>query len=204
MSSFRRYCEVARDEREPVGKRYKSLRYAAERYSWLTRTSFESIFADLANRCALKVGSRNDSHALTAAAAELERARRLFLDNLGAFIIRRRFEKRDGKRFPTFGSAKALHATVSLGRPLPEPAGSTIAAEIVLAVERVATVPEFALGDFVQVVINARNRTARHGQIVRRTWHFKHRRWMYFIRQQARRISKRYFADDLIPWSGAG
>ncbi|HKO54022.1 MAG TPA: hypothetical protein VJV79_40215 [Polyangiaceae bacterium] len=68
MSSFRRYCEVARSEGKPVGKRYKSLRYAAEGYSSLTRTSFESIFEDLNARCGLRVGAANTSAVLVAAA----------------------------------------------------------------------------------------------------------------------------------------
>jgi hypothetical protein len=33
MSTFREYCRVARDVTVPSGVRYKSLRYAAERYT---------------------------------------------------------------------------------------------------------------------------------------------------------------------------
>jgi hypothetical protein len=133
MSSFGRYCEVARDEREPIGKRYKSLRYAAERYSWLTRTSFRSIFDDLADRCALKVGSLNDSHALVAAALELERARRLFLEHLRMYTARRRVEKCKGQRSPTSGSIKGHLAAISLGRPLPNAGYARVGGELFAA-----------------------------------------------------------------------
>jgi hypothetical protein len=60
------------------------------------------------------------------------------------------------------------------------------------------TPPEFEIGDRVEVVLNQRNKTARVGSIVRRVWHFKNQQWLYFIRAGARRVSKRYFAEDLV------
>lgn len=205
MSSFGRYCEVARDEKQPIGKRYKSLRYAAERYSWLTRVSFQSVFDDLEKRCGLKVGFSNASATLAAAAAELQKVRCSFLAHLSSLATQRRLEKRKGRRSPSAGWTATVSSAVTLGRPLVAvQSRPTIPPEILAVVERVATTPEFAIGVPVQVVLNDRNKTPRCGHVEGRTWHFKLHRWVYFLRQGSRRISKRYFADDLKPWTGAG
>jgi len=119
VSSFKRYCEVARDAAQPIGQRYKSLRYAAERYSWLTRTSFETVFDDLRDRCGLKVGVPNRDLELVAAAMELENARRTFLAQLNTLTVQRKLEKRCGRRSPGGEWVEALARTVTLGRPAP-------------------------------------------------------------------------------------
>jgi hypothetical protein len=115
MSNFTRYCAVARDPRQPIGKRYKSLRYAVERYSWLTRTSFGSVFYELETRWGLKVGIPNSGEVLTAAATDLENARLLFLIHLNALSIRRKSEKLAGRRFPSADWVTTLSSGVTLG-----------------------------------------------------------------------------------------
>jgi hypothetical protein len=49
------------------------------------------------------------------------------------------------------------------------------------------------------VLLNDRNKTARIGNVIQREWHFKDQRWLYFLRQGSRRVSKRYFAEDFLP-----
>lgn len=194
MSSFGRYCEVARNEREPIGRRYKSIRYAAEHYCGLTHTSFESVFAELARRHGFKVGSLNSSGALSAAAVDLESARHAFLRQMTSFVAQRRVEKRSGRRYPSKESLAALARAVSLGQPY---AGlsTPLRVQHETPVRRTRP-PEFEIGDVVQVVLNERNRTLRTGPIIRRIWHFKQHRWLYFIRHGSRNVSKRYFAED--------
>jgi hypothetical protein len=202
---------VAQDERQSIGKRYKSLRYAAERYSSLTHTSFESVFDDLRKRSDLKVGTANNSAALVCAARELQKARHSFLEHLGSLAAQRRHEKRCGRRSPSCEWPTTLFSAVTLGRPLAVTLGRALAIqsapaipeETLAAIQRVATEPEFAIGEAVQVVLNSRNKTPRYGHIEHRSWHFKLHRWVYFIRQGSRRISKQYFADDLMPWTAA-
>jgi hypothetical protein len=163
MSSFGRYCEVARDAAEPVGRRYKSLRYAAERYSWLTHTSFESVFDELRSRCGLKVGVINSDGVLIAAATELENARHAFLAQLNTLVAERKLEKHSGRRSPRAGWTGDLAAAVTLGRPLAQRQESPVIKEVLAEVARVATPPEFAIGVLVEVILNARNRTPRRG-----------------------------------------
>lgn len=58
--------------------------------------------------------------------------------------------------------------------------------------------PEFAVGQPVPVLVNARNRTPRVGWVRRVVWHFKLACWMFYLEAGGRRVSKRYFADDLV------
>lgn len=171
-----------------------------ERYASLTGTSFRSLFTALANLCAPRITFGRDSRALTAAAAELERARRIYLEGLRAFSARRRVEKRSGtgQMRPSHEAASALRAAMTLGVPLAEYARPAIPEVVPQVVEPLAPVPpEFEIGAPVEVLLNVRNKTARRGRIQARDWHFKYQRWVYWIRQGRRVISKRYFADDL-------
>ncbi len=197
MSNFATYCNVARSPQEPTGKRYKSLRYAAERYCSLTHTSFQSVFHELEVRWGLKVGATNSNEVLIAAATDLESARRSFLVRLNALSARRRDEKRGGGRFPRADWAAKLSSAIALGRSRSGSPPTMPVAECVVATQHAATPPEFSLGASVVVLLNARNRTQRHGTVERREWHFKLGRWFYLLREDSRRISKRYFAEDL-------
>ncbi len=57
--------------------------------------------------------------------------------------------------------------------------------------------PSFSVGQRVRVILNERNRTARVGAICQVIWHFKDKRYNYYLDVNGKRISKRYFDDDL-------
>jgi len=57
--------------------------------------------------------------------------------------------------------------------------------------------PEFAVGDRVAVRVNERNRTSHVGKVRRVTWHFKDSRYNYYLSEGGKKVSKRYFAEDL-------
>ena len=57
--------------------------------------------------------------------------------------------------------------------------------------------PRFSIGDFVEVIVNARNVAYRQGTISDMLWHDKHGVWHYFIEENGKRIGKRYEARDL-------
>lgn len=111
-----------------------------------------------------------------------------FLAQLNTLARQRKLEKRNGRRSPGLEWAEALAAAVALGRPRAAPRESVAMTESLAAAERVATPPEFAIGVHVEVILNARNRTPRHGLIERRVWHFDLGRWLYFLRHGSRRI----------------
>lgn len=52
-------------------------------------------------------------------------------------------------------------------------------------------------GDQVSVVLNKRNSTRYRGIIRDVIWHFKDECWLYFIEVNGKKISKRYYEDDL-------
>ena len=114
---FRACCRTASDEREPIGRRYKALRSAVERYAWLTRTSFQSVFLQLKDRCNLRVGSPSPPDAISAATAMLEDARSEFLVLLNATAAQRRSEKHAGRRLPRKGAFRDLYRSARLGTP---------------------------------------------------------------------------------------
>ncbi len=59
--------------------------------------------------------------------------------------------------------------------------------------------PELDIGQIVRVILNARNLTPHEGPISERTWHHSDRRWIYIMSDGGRRVSKRYYIDDLQP-----
>lgn len=59
--------------------------------------------------------------------------------------------------------------------------------------------PELDLGQRVSVILNARNYTPHSGEICDRVWHHKDQRWTYLILESGKRVSKRYYSDDLQP-----
>jgi hypothetical protein len=62
--------------------------------------------------------------------------------------------------------------------------------------------PRHVEGQYVRVVLNEDNRTARHGTIRAAVWHHQHRCWYYLLRDSAgRAVGKRFAARDLQPWT---
>lgn len=61
-----------------------------------------------------------------------------------------------------------------------------------------AHAPELNIGQDVRVILSFRNQTAREGSIIDRVWHHKDRRWNYYMEENGKRLSKRYFAEDLL------
>ena len=57
--------------------------------------------------------------------------------------------------------------------------------------------PEFRSGDPVEVIVNAKNLTHHIGTVREAVWHFKDRRWNYYLEVSGKRIGKRYLANDL-------
>lgn len=57
--------------------------------------------------------------------------------------------------------------------------------------------PELRHGQMVEVILNERNHTQRRGAIIDMVWHHKDAKWYYFIRQDGRKILKRYAKEDL-------
>jgi hypothetical protein len=57
--------------------------------------------------------------------------------------------------------------------------------------------PEFALGDYDEVSINDCNRTPRRGFVRDIIWHYKDQRYNYYLMDDGKGVSKRYFAEDL-------
>ncbi len=59
--------------------------------------------------------------------------------------------------------------------------------------------PKFAIGQRVRVVLNARNHTPHEGIIRNIIWHHKDQRHNYYLVENGKKISKRYYDDDLQP-----
>jgi hypothetical protein len=57
--------------------------------------------------------------------------------------------------------------------------------------------PEFAVGDRVAVRVNERNRTPHIGEVRQVIWHHKDSRYNYYLNENGKKVSKRYFAEDL-------
>ena len=57
--------------------------------------------------------------------------------------------------------------------------------------------PTFHIGQQVRVLLNERNRTPHSGAVREVIWHHKDARFGYYIEDSGRRVSKRYFAEDL-------
>ena len=59
--------------------------------------------------------------------------------------------------------------------------------------------PRFSIGQRVSVLLNARNRTRRTGSIRQVIWHHKDGRYNYYLEENGKEVSKRYFEEDLRP-----
>ncbi len=57
--------------------------------------------------------------------------------------------------------------------------------------------PQFTLGQAVRVILNERNRTPHEGVIRQIVWHYKDGCYNFYLEERGKKISKRYFADDL-------
>lgn len=57
--------------------------------------------------------------------------------------------------------------------------------------------PEFEVGEAVEVLISHRNSTRHVGFITRVVWHYKDACYNYYLEADGRRVSKRYIATDL-------
>ena len=57
--------------------------------------------------------------------------------------------------------------------------------------------PRYAVGQAVRVILNERNTTPRRGTIRGIIWHAKDQRYNYYLVENGRKVSKRYFDDDL-------
>ena len=53
------------------------------------------------------------------------------------------------------------------------------------------------MGQRVRVIVNERNKTAHRGTIREVIWHFKDRRYNYYLVENGKKVSKRYFDEDL-------
>lgn len=57
--------------------------------------------------------------------------------------------------------------------------------------------PTFHIGQRVRVVLNDRNRTPHEGTVRQIVWHYKDRRYNYYLEEAGKKVSKRYFEEDL-------
>ncbi len=53
------------------------------------------------------------------------------------------------------------------------------------------------MGDFVEVVPSTRHQTPWRGTVRAVVWHFKDRRWNYYLVSEGRAVSTRYLTEDL-------
>ena len=57
--------------------------------------------------------------------------------------------------------------------------------------------PKFHQGQHVRVILNERNRTPHSGTIRQIIWHFKDQRYNYYLEEDGKNVTKRYFDSDL-------
>ena len=57
--------------------------------------------------------------------------------------------------------------------------------------------PEFLNGQLVELVIHAGNTPRRQAAVRGRNWHRQQGRWVFFLEEESRKVSKRYDARDL-------
>jgi len=57
--------------------------------------------------------------------------------------------------------------------------------------------PELLVGQPVRVILNERNKTLHTGAIRQIIWHSKDQRFNYYIAVDGKKVSKRYFIEDL-------
>lgn len=57
--------------------------------------------------------------------------------------------------------------------------------------------PVFKIGQRVRVILNDRNKTPHEGIIREIIWHHKDQRFTYYLLEAGKKVSKRYFQEDL-------
>ena len=57
--------------------------------------------------------------------------------------------------------------------------------------------PVFYVGECVRVILNERNRTSHTGPVREIIWHHKDRCYNYYITAGGKKVSKRYYEEDL-------
>jgi hypothetical protein len=57
--------------------------------------------------------------------------------------------------------------------------------------------PTFRLGQHVRVLLNDRNSTPHEGTVRHIIWHHKDARYNYYLQEGGKKVSKRYFEQDL-------
>lgn len=57
--------------------------------------------------------------------------------------------------------------------------------------------PKFSVGTRVRVRRGERNRTTREGTVRNVIWHFKDQRHNYYLQEDGKKVSKRYYDEDL-------
>jgi hypothetical protein len=57
--------------------------------------------------------------------------------------------------------------------------------------------PAFQIGQRVRVILNERNRTPHEGTVRRVIWHHRDGRYNYYLEEAGKKVSKRYFEEDL-------
>ncbi len=190
--SFARELRRLHDERVPLGRRYLALLAMVEGYAFLAQVTFDSVLARL-RRQGFSPGVPNAATVLLRAGQDVADARGAFLVRLHAFESQRRRLKREGRRGPRPAETHALWDG-AFGELLPRRRPPT---EPTFVVPAPLPAPAFGIGSRVSVVLSARNHTARRGLVVRCQWHGKLDQWMFFLAVAGRRVSKRYFAEDL-------
>lgn len=60
-----------------------------------------------------------------------------------------------------------------------------------------APVPRFHVGSPVRVLLNERNATPWVGRVRLIVWHHRQAQWMFYLQAGDRKVSKRYWSDDL-------
>ena len=58
---------------------------------------------------------------------------------------------------------------------------------------------KFSIGQKVRVRLGDRNRTPHEGTVRNIGWHFKDVRHYYYLEEAGKKVSKRYYDDDLEP-----
>jgi hypothetical protein len=113
--SFAAHFRRALDPSEPSARRQRALAHAVESYSWLTHTSFDSVFAALAARHGFHRDGRPPERLISAVAADLDEARRGYLAALARYTAFRRLQAAQGCRGPRRELWAALRGCVTLG-----------------------------------------------------------------------------------------
>jgi hypothetical protein len=185
VSRFSRACALARNPREPLGRRKLALCRAIESYCSLTRTRFQSVKPQLP-----------DSPSQLASSVELlEAARRGFLQELGRVIVEKQSQRRSPRRAELNAATADVYPRPQLG------SGYGLPGRVVAAPSReapaAAPTPELGVGQLVDVVLNENNRTPHRGTVVAAVWHFERRAFRYTIAEAGRMLKKAYFAADL-------